>query len=61
MLYRFFLTDELGHIFGRNEYEAAEDIQALEAAQQLCKNYGIEIWDGDRLVAQVAKGGTAVS
>jgi len=57
--YQFYFTDELGHVFGRNAYAAKDDLEALKLAEKLHPDFGIQIWDGDRLVAHLKKDGTA--
>jgi hypothetical protein len=57
--YYFFFVNPSGHIFGRTVHEAKEDLEALEAAQQLHSPHCVEVWSGARLVARVAPGGAA--
>lgn len=57
--YRFYSLDERGHVVSAQDYEAVDDIAALEAAQKLCSLHPMEIWDGSRRVAQLASDGNA--
>lgn len=40
----------------RREFKFDDDLDALEAAQDAAENCTIDVWCGDRLVAQVKKG-----
>jgi len=45
----------------RAELEFDEDIDALEAAENLAKQHEVDVWTGERLVAQITKGERATS
>jgi hypothetical protein len=58
-LYRFYYVDEFGHVFDRCQYDGDNDLQALDAAQHLTAEHGIEIWSGDRFITRFKQGGVS--
>ena len=52
MLYHAHFLAHLGQVFGKERFDAENDISAIEYAQQKLKSRGKghEIWQGDRLV-----------
>jgi hypothetical protein len=58
-LYRFYYVDQFGHIFGRSECEAEEDLAALDAAERFADRHGVEIWCEERFVTRIKQGGEA--
>ena len=57
--YKFYCMGEDGHIVKRHDVEAADDVAALERAQEICGDYAIEIWDSARFVTHVNRDGSA--
>jgi hypothetical protein len=57
--YKLYCIATDGHIAMRHDYDACDDLTSLERARELCGEYEIEIWQGVRFVARVAKDGTA--
>ncbi len=57
--YRFYFLDGTGHIVRAQEFDAADDVAALEAAQKLCGDGAMEVWDGTRCVARIGPDGRA--
>ncbi len=57
--YHIYCIDDLNHIRSRHEFDVRDDLAALDKASELCGEYEIEAWQGKRLVARLAKDGTA--
>jgi hypothetical protein len=58
--YRIYFMDETGHVFEGQNYEAEDDLSALNKATALSETHGVEVWQRSRCVAKIAKGGAAV-
>ena len=52
--YRFLFLGEHREAVGLDIQNCKDDLDALDAAQKLCKKNGVEVWDGSRLVAYVS-------
>ena len=59
MEYRLYCLDETQHIIVARGIVVLDDLAALREAEALCEEHAIEIWQGTRRVAHVAKGGAA--
>ena len=57
--YRLYRINDLNHIVSVIECEAADDLTALDEARNYCGNCEVEIWERSRLVARLAKDGSA--
>jgi len=57
--YKLYCVDSAGHIVSRHDHNARDDLAALDRAKELCGEYEIEVWEGSRFAARVAKDGTA--
>jgi hypothetical protein len=57
--YKLYCVDTDGRIVRRYDYAAEDDFGALDRAKELCGEYEIEIWEGARFAARVARDGTA--
>lgn len=51
-LYRFLFFTEVGFLY-ETSHDYAEDLDALDAAKVVAKNFSIEIWTNGRRVARV--------
>lgn len=51
--YRICCLDSQGHISLAYEALCADDLDALDDAEQHCATGDVEVWDGNRLVARV--------
>jgi hypothetical protein len=51
--YRAFFVNAENHIIGRRDFEAADDCEALSAAEQLADVLLIEVWCGENFVGTV--------
>ena len=51
----FHFDDEDAAVY-RSELEFDDDADALQAAENLAEHYKIDVWQGERLVAQVKQG-----
>ena len=58
--HEFHLLDKLEVPAIDRAYLAHDDLAALKEAERLCKTHTIEVWQGDRRVAQVKKGNAAL-
>lgn len=58
--YRILLIDG-GRVVERISFEGPDDLSALDAALAHSKNHSAEVWEGQRRVAVMAKGGEAPS
>jgi len=58
-IYRINCTDDTDHVVATHEFICGDDLAALERATRLCADHGVEVWDGDRRVVWMLKGGTA--
>ena len=54
--YRFLLLGEHHEAVGLDIQICKDDLDAFNAAQKLCKNNAVEIWDGSRLVGHLNPG-----
>jgi hypothetical protein len=50
--YRAFVVNAENHIVGRRDFEAADDCEALSAAEQLADVLLIEVWCGENFVGE---------
>ena len=50
--YKLFLMRGGGPV-GQQERECHDDLEALEAARDLCGDHAVEVWQGERLIARV--------
>jgi hypothetical protein len=57
--YHLYCIDHKNHIRSRHSFVLVDDLAALDAGKKLCGEYEIEAWEGTRLVARLAKDGTA--
>jgi hypothetical protein len=57
--YHIYCIDNKNSIRSRHDFRVPDDLAALEKAKGLCGDYEVEAWDGTRLVARLAKDGTA--
>jgi len=53
--YRFYCLDDTGHVVKGADVDAADDLAAIEVAQERCEDNTIEVWQGTRRVIQVLK------
>lgn len=53
--YRAFLIDANGHVVKRHDFEAADDTQAMTAAELYIDGHDIEIWQLDRIVGKLPR------
>ena len=51
-IYRFRFFNEVGFLY-ETRHEHADDLDALDAAKLLSKNFSVEIWSDGRRVARV--------
>lgn len=51
--YRMCILDPAGHILVSHTVACADDLEALEAAEQECAGRAVEVWHESRLVARV--------
>lgn len=53
--FRFYRLDRDNRIFGREEYDLETDRDAIICAMELATESAIEVWEGDRKIAYIAK------
>jgi len=42
-----------GKMVYRGDHDCADDREATELANEFCKDFEVEVWEGDRLVSRV--------
>jgi hypothetical protein len=57
--YHIYRIDETNHIIGRHDCIEPDDLAAIARAKELCGPHEVEVWQLARLVARLAKDGTA--
>lgn len=57
--YRINCTDETDRVVTTHEISCRGDLEALDAAQRLCGKHGVEVWEDERRVVWMHKGGAA--
>jgi hypothetical protein len=57
--YQLYCVDGQERIQGQYAFDAGSDRDAVEMARSLCGEFGIEAWEGDRLVARLPKDGAS--
>ena len=57
--YHVYCIDGGNRIVSRHIHNAADDLEALDKAREHCGDYEVEAWQDTRLVARLAKDGTA--
>ena len=55
--YRINCTDDADQVVATHTFSCRDDLAALDRAQQLCAEHGVEVWDGARRVVWMHKGG----
>jgi len=55
IFYRFYIVDVEGHVLTRHERYCIDDQEAIQHAQSFNRGYNVEVWDGYRRAAIVAK------
>ena len=58
-IYRINCMDENDEIVSTQDFTCRDDLAALDKANLLCKDHGIEVWDSERRVVWMRKGGAA--
>ena len=53
--YRAFLFDRTGHVTKRHDFEADDDVQAVQIAQQYVDGHDVEVWQLGRVVGKLKK------
>ena len=56
--YRIDCTDNADRVVTTHEVTCRGDLEALDEAQKLCAKHGVEVWEGERRVVWMHKGGT---
>ncbi len=51
--YRAFLLDKTGRITRRHDFEADDDVQAVQIAQQYVDGHDVEVWQLGRVVGNL--------
>lgn len=59
-LYKFFLIRE-GELVGEVKRQLTDDLDALDAARMLGRDYVVEVYEEVRLVARVKKGDASLT
>lgn len=57
--YRINCVDDADRIISTFDYFCIDDLDALDRANELCAENGVEVWDGARRVVWMYKGGEA--
>jgi hypothetical protein len=57
--YRINCLDDEDRVVATHRVFCGDDLAALDRATALCANYGVEVWDGERRVVWMLKGGAA--
>lgn len=55
--YRINCTDDSDRVVTTHTFSCRGDLEALDEAQKLCAKHGVEVWEGERRVAWMHKGG----
>ena len=53
--YHLYYIDQYDHILGRDDFDAADDRDAMTKALPYCDKYKVDVWERERLVGRVAK------
>lgn len=61
MEYRLYRMDDITQRIVSSELVARDDLDALTAAEKICDESPVEIWQGTRYVARVKQGNTALN
>ena len=57
--YRIKCVDDSDRVISSVDYFCIDDLDALDRANELCVENGVEVWDGARRVVWMYKGGEA--
>jgi hypothetical protein len=57
--YQIYCINDYGRTVSRHDYDAADALTALDHARSHCGKYRVQAWEGGRLVAHLAKNGSA--
>ena len=55
--YRINCTDDADRVVATHMFSCRDELEALDKARELCANGGVEVWDGERRVIWMHKGG----
>lgn len=59
--YRVTWTNERTLVAHSDDFDAGDDLEALEQARSLCHDHGIELWQAERRVARFKRGDAALN
>jgi hypothetical protein len=55
--YQIYCVDENNTVVIRKDFCLPDDAAALERARDLCRDYGVEVWQDSKFVTKLAKNG----
>jgi hypothetical protein len=53
--YRAFLIDQFGKVTRREDFEAEDDVQAVQIAQKYVNGHRVEVWQASRVVGKMSR------
>jgi hypothetical protein len=53
--YRVFVLNAGGHVTTRHDFEADDDVQAVQIAQQYVDGHDVQVWQRDRMIGKLEK------
>ena len=53
--YRAFVLDADGHVRQRQDFEAEDDVQAVQIAQRYVDGHDVEVWQLGRMVGKLER------
>jgi hypothetical protein len=59
MHYRIYCIGNDNKIISGHDFDVKDDIAAFDKAKELCGESEVEVWQGTRFVARLARDGTA--
>lgn len=51
--YRAFVLNAEGHVTKRHDFEADDDVQAVQIARQYVDGHDVEVWQRDRMIGKL--------
>ena len=51
--YRAFVLNAGGHVSKRHDFEADDDVQAVQIARQYVDGHDVEVWQRDRMIGKL--------
>jgi len=53
--YRAILIDQFGNITGREDFQAKDDLHAVQVAQNYVNGHSVEVWQAERIVGKMER------